>query len=115
MDLTDIEMDTMAGLMRRAPLRRVRASPGTVKRTRQQVSFTMKELDPAWQSLSDKGAVTIDYEPTFCAGLIGPYYVSTTRAGTIAFNARWDEERRLAFERQLVKTGEVTKIEIDDE
>lgn len=105
MNLTDLEMDTMALLMRRARLGWVRRHPESTKRTRHQVTLTLAEITPEWQGLVDKGLVEIDYDPTFCPGRLLPYFARMTATGTKAFNARWDEERKRALAQRAEKIG----------
>lgn len=101
MDLSDNEMDRLAIMMCRARIARVRMSPDEVKRSRRRVTLALREIDPLWQALHDKGAVRIDHCPdgSWLNRRIGSYLVDITDAGRRTFNARWDDERRLARER----------------
>lgn len=101
MDLSDNEMDRLAIMMCRARVAQVRLAPDEVKRSRRRVTLALREVDPPWQALCDKGAVRIDKCPddSWLNRRIGSYLVDITDAGRWAFSARWDEERRMARER----------------
>lgn len=107
MDLSDNEMDRLAIMMCRARIALVRMLPDKVKRSRRRVTLALREIDPLWQALCDKGAVRIDHCPddSWLTRHVGSYLIDITDAGRRAFNTRWDEERRLARERRILASA----------
>ncbi len=105
MTLTDEDMDKLGGLMRWTPVRVVRIAPKIAKRRRIGCSFHMREVDPAWQSLADRGLVRVDHIPGFCPGRIGPYHVGLTGAGVTAFKAQWTKEYQAACVRAASRSA----------
>ena len=105
MNLTDLDMDKLGGLMRWTPVRVVRIAPKIAKRRRTGCSFHMREVDPAWQSLADRGLVRVEHLPGFCPGRLGAYHVGLTGAGIAAFKTQWIAEYRAACEREAQRTS----------